>query len=132
VGRRRPHAQARPALPPRLVPPFRALIERSPSAAALSGACPGVSLLFTPCVWGGCPWLLCPLLGGAALVLVWRVGRLLWADGAAAGWAVLFTAASPAFSLNAISYYSMNAHLAASLAFALLVLEGRLFLAGFI
>ncbi|MGZ6125104.1 MAG: hypothetical protein ACXWLR_09100, partial [Myxococcales bacterium] len=36
----------------------------------------------------------------------------------------------PAFSVNSISYYSMTAHLAASLCFATLVLEGRLFLAG--
>jgi uncharacterized membrane protein (UPF0136 family) len=43
---------------------------------------------------------------------------------------VLFAAASPAFSVNAISYYSMGAHLAASLCFAALVLENRLVLAG--
>ena len=131
-ARGRLHAQVPPELIPRLVPPFRWFIEASPSGAMVSTYWPGFALLLTPFVWVGCPWLLNPLLGGAALVLVWRVGRLLWPDGAAAGWAVLFTAASPAFSLNAISYYSMNAHLAASLAFALLVLEGRLFLAGVI
>ena len=35
-----------------------------------------------------------------------------------------------AFTVNAISYYSMGAHLAASLCFAVLILEERLFLAG--
>jgi hypothetical protein len=126
------HAQVPPELIPRLVPPFRWFIETSPSGAMVSAYWPGFALLLTPFVWLGCPSLLNPLLGGATLILVWRLARRLWPDGAAAGWAVLFTAASPAFSVNAISYYSMNAHLAASLAFALLVLEGRLFLAGII
>ena len=96
----------------------------------LSGYWPGFALLLTPFVWLGCPWLLNPLLGGATLLLVSRLARRLWPGTDAAGWAVLFTAASPAFFVNAISFYSMAAHLAASLCFATLVLEGRLLLAG--
>ncbi|HZR08940.1 MAG TPA: hypothetical protein VFA79_10190 [Myxococcales bacterium] len=123
-------AQVPPELVPRLVPPIRWFLESSPSGAMLSAYWPGFALLLTPFVWLGCPWLLNPLLGGAVLLLVWRLARRLWPQTDAPGWAVLFTAASPAFSVNAISYYSMNAHLAASLCFATLVLERRLFLAG--
>jgi hypothetical protein len=129
-ARGRLHAQVPPELVPRLVPAFRWFIEASPTGAMVSAYWPGFALLLTPFVWLGCPWLLNPLLGGATLVLVWRLARVLWPEGAAAGWAVLFTAASPAFSVNAISYYSMTAHLVASLGFALLILERRLFLAG--
>jgi len=124
------HAQVPPALIPRLIPPIRWFIEASPSGAMVSAYWPGFALLLAPFVWLGCPWVLNPILGGATLFLVWCIARRLWPDTAAPGWAVLFTAASPAFSVNAISYYSMNAHLAASAAFALLVLEDRLFAAG--
>ncbi|HWT84505.1 MAG TPA: hypothetical protein VN177_01940 [Myxococcales bacterium] len=122
--------QVPPELMPRLVPPFRWFIETAPSGAMLSAYWPGFALLLTPFVWIGCPWLLNPLLGGATLLLAWRLAGRLWPGTRAAGWAVLFTAASPAFSVNAISFYSMAAHLAASLCFAALVIEERLFLAG--
>src|SRR2546426_1678951 len=95
-------------LVPRLVPPIRWFIEAAPSGAMLSSYWPGFALLLTPFVLLGCPWLLNPLLGGATLLLVWRLARRIWPDTAAAGWAVLFTAASPAFTVNAISYYSMG------------------------
>ena len=52
---------------------------------------------------------------------------------AAPGWVVLLTAASPAFVVNAISLYSMPAHLLASACFAALLLDPtprRLILAG--
>ncbi len=122
--------QVPPELVPRLVPPFRWFIEAAPSGAMLSAYWPGFALLLTPFVWIGCPWLLNPLLGGATLLLAWRLAGRLWPGTSAAGWAVLFTAASPAFSVNAISFYSMAAHLAASLCFAALVIEEQLFLAG--
>jgi hypothetical protein len=123
-------AQVPPELLPRLVPPMRWFIESAPTGAMLSAYWPGYALLLTPFVWLGCPWLLNPLLGGATLLLVHRLARRLWPGTAASGWAVLFTAASPAFSVNSISFYSMAAHLAASLLFAVLVLEERLVLAG--
>lgn len=122
--------QVPPELLPRLVPPMRWFIESAPSGAMVSAYWPGFALLLTPFVWLGCPWLLNPLLGGATLLLGHRLARRLWPDTRAAGWAVLFIAASPAFSVNAISFYSMAAHLAASLLFAVLVLEERLVLAG--
>ena len=52
---------------------------------------------------------------------------------AAAGWAVLFTAASGAFAAYAISYYSMQAHLTANQLFVWLLLKptsSRAFAAG--
>src|SRR2546425_1250299 len=122
--------QVPPELLPRLVPPIRWFIEAAPSGAMLSSYWPGFALLLTPFVLLGCPWLLNPLIGGATLFLTWRLARRLWPETSAPGWAVLLTAASPAFTVNAISFYSMGAHLAASLCFAVLVLERRLFLAG--
>jgi hypothetical protein len=123
-------AQVPPELLPRLVPPMRWFIESAPSGAMLSAYWPGFALLLTPFVWLGCPWLLNPLLGGATLLLAHRLARRLWPGTSAPGWAVLFTTASPVFSVTSISFYSMAAHLTASLLFAVLVLEERLFLAG--
>ena len=123
-------AQVPPELVPRLIPPYKWFIEASSSGAMLSAYWPGFALLLTPFVWLGCPWLLNPLIGGATLFLVFRLARRLSPASCAPGWAVLLTAASPAFFVNAISFYSMPAHLAASLCFATLVLERRLLLAG--
>jgi hypothetical protein len=131
-ARGRLDAQVPKLMLPRLLPPIRWFIEFGPEGAMLSGYSPGFALLLTPFVWLGCPWLLNPLLGGATLALAWHLARRLWPGTAAPGWALLFTAASPAFSVNAISYYTMGAHLAASLAFAALALEGRFFLAGLV
>jgi hypothetical protein len=126
-------AQVPPELVPRIIPPFRWFIEASPDGRLVSAYWPGFALLLTPFVWLGVPWLLNPLIGGATLFAVWRIARTLWPDGAAAGWALLLAAASPALVVNAISFYSMPAHLLASLAFAGLLLRPeprRLLLAG--
>jgi hypothetical protein len=123
-------AKVPPLLVPWLVPPIRWFLEAAPSGEIVSSYWPGFALLLTPFVWLGVPWLLNPLIGALTLALLWRLGRRLWPGTDAPGWAVLFAAASPAFSVNAISYYSMGAHLAASLCFAALVLENRLVLAG--
>jgi len=131
-ARGRLDAQVPQVMLPRLLPPIRWFIEFGPGGAMLSGYSPGFALLLAPFAWLGCPWLLNPLLGGATLALTWRLSRQLWPGTSAPGWALLFTAASPAFSVNAISYYTMGAHLAASLAFAILLLEGRFFLAGLV
>jgi hypothetical protein len=63
----------------------------------------------------GVPWLLNPLIGGGTLACIWHLARRLLSTDEAAGWAVILSAASPAFFINAISYYSMSAHLLASL-----------------
>ena len=126
-------AHVPPELVQRLIPPIRWFIEASPDGRLVSSYWPGFALLLAPFAWLGAPWLLNPLIGGATLLVIWRIARGLWPDTAAAGWAVLLTAASPAFVVNAISLYSMPAHLLASLCFAALLLDPtprRLFLAG--
>lgn len=84
---------------------------------------PGLALLMTPFSLVGAPWLLNPLIGGATVLVLHRLGRELFADDAAAGLAVLLALASPAVTINAISFYSMAAHLLANALFLLLVLR---------
>src|SRR5439155_183350 len=110
-------AEVPPELVGHLVPPVRWFIEASPDGRMLSAYWPGFALLLTPFAWAGAPWLLNPLIGGATLWMFWWIARRLWPDTAAGGWALLLTAASPAFVVNAISLYSMPAHLLASLCF---------------
>lgn len=120
-----------PELLPRLLPQADAwFIESRPDGQLISTYWPGFALLLTPFTWIHAPWLLNPLVGAATLLALARLSRLLWPGTHAAGWAVLFAAASPALTVNAISFYSMPAHLLASLVFAILVLEERLFAAG--
>jgi len=126
-------AKVPPDMVDRLVPPFRWFIEASPDGHLVSAYWPGFALLLTPFVWLGAPWLLNPLLGGASLYLMWWIARRTCAAEDAPGWAVLLAASSPALTVTATSYYSMGAHLCASLAFAALLLEPtprRLALAG--
>ena len=84
---------------------------------------PGMALLLTPFTALGVPWLLNPLLGGATVLVMHRLGRTLLGSERAAGLAALFTIASPAVTLNAVSFYSMPAHLLANALFALLLLR---------
>ena len=94
---------------------------------------PGFALLLTPFSALGIPWLLNPVLGGAVVLLVYSVTRRLSASSEAAGLAVLLTLASQAFTINAISFYSMNAHLLLNLVFARLLMDltaSRAFAAG--
>src|SRR5947208_444071 len=116
-------AEVPPELVGHLVPPVRWFIEASPDGRMLSAYWPGFALLLTPFAWAGAPWLLNPLIGGATLWMSWWIARRLWPDTAAGGWALLLTAASPAFVVNAISLYSMPAHLLASLCFTALLLD---------
>ena len=123
-----------PEVLPRLVP-IRSgdFLEASLDGRVISSYWPGFALLLAPFAALGVPWLLNPLLGGATLWIVWRLARRLLPSPSAAGWAVLLTAASPAFAANAISFYSMSAHLLFNLLFVSLILEPeprRLFAAG--
>jgi hypothetical protein len=123
-----------PEVLPRLVP-VRAgdFLEASTAGQIVSAYWPGFALLLAPFAALGVPWLLNPLLGGATLCIVWRLARRLVPSPSAAGWAVLLTAASPAFAVNAISFYSMAAHLLFNLLFVSLILTPeprRLFAAG--
>ena len=123
-----------PAVLPRLVP-IRSghFLEASADGRVISSYWPGFALLLAPFAALGVPWLLNPLLGGATLFIVWRLAGKLLPSRAAPGWALLLTAASPAFAVEAISYYSMAAHLLFNLLFVSLLLEPtprRLFAAG--
>jgi hypothetical protein len=96
---------------------------------------PGFALILAPFTWLGVPWLANPLLGGLAIVLVHRLALQLTESSEAAGLAALLTLASPAVTVNAISLYSMPAHLVCNSAFVLLLLRpssARAFLAGLV
>ncbi len=94
---------------------------------------PGFSLLSAPFVRLRVVWLLNPLLAAGSLLLLWKIARDVFDSSAGAGLAVLFAVASPAFSINAISLFAMNAHLFFNLAFVALLLRptpARLLAAG--
>ncbi len=86
---------------------------------------PGFAALLTPFAWAGVPWLLNPAVTAATVLLVHALGLRILGSREAAGWAVLFTLASPAFTINGIALYSMPAHLVLNLAFMWLLLDGR-------
>lgn len=119
-----------------LVPHSRyvGFIRMSPeTGATASGYWPGMSLLLTPFTALGIPWLLNPLIGGATILVMHRLALALFDDMESAGYVVLLTIASPAVTINALSFYSMPAHLLANAIFMLLLLRpapGRAFLAG--
>lgn len=101
----------------------------------ISGYWPGFALLLAPFMKAGVPWLLNPLLAGANVLLLWHLARRIFPDQRAAGWVLLFTLTSPAFTVNAFSYYSMNARLFFNLLYAVLLLQPtipRLFLGGMV
>jgi hypothetical protein len=84
---------------------------------------PGFALLLTPFTRFGLAWLANPLLGALAVLLVHRLAIRLTGNVDAAGLAALLTIASPAVTINAVSFYSMTAHLVFSVAFVLLLLR---------
>jgi hypothetical protein len=105
------------------------------TGAVLSGYLPGFALLLAPFMWLGIPWACNPTLVAASFLLIGRITRDLSGSPAAAGWALLFALASPAFVAYGISYYSMPAHLLFNLCFAWLLLAPtrmRLFAAGMV
>ncbi len=97
---------------------------------------PGFALLLTPFTALGAPWLLNPILGGASVLVMHRLALALFGSAERAGLVVLLTLASPAVTVNAVSYYSMPAHFVANGLFALLLLPpasmGRTFAAGIV
>lgn len=109
------------------------LMINSQTGAVFSAYWPGFSLLLTPFVWLGIPWACNPTLVALSLLMIARIARELIPSPMAAGWAMLFALASPAFVANGITYYSMAAHLLLNLYFAWLLFSRssrRLFLAG--
>ena len=93
------------------------------SGEIVSSYWPGFAILLTPFTWVSAPWAANAILGGITVLLVHRLTFRLMGSHEAAGFAVLLTLASPVVTINAISYYSMPAHLVANMAFALLLLN---------
>jgi hypothetical protein len=93
------------------------------TGAVAAGYWPGFSLLLAPFSALGVPWLLNPLIGGATVLVMHRLALELFDNLESAGYVVLLTLASPAITINALSYYSMPAHLLLNAVFMLLVLR---------
>ena len=100
------------------------------TGAVVSVYWPGFALLLAPFALLDIAWACNPLLAAGALVLIGRLAARLTGAPPAAGWAMLLTLASPAFTSMALGYFSMSAHLFFNLLFVWLVLERRLVLAG--
>ncbi len=130
------HGTFPPDLLDYLIPPDfqnNFLMVNRATGAVMSAYWPGYSLLLAPFVWLDIPWACNPTLVAMSFLLIGRVARDLADSPYAAGWAMLFALASPAFVANGIAYYSMPAHLLFNLAFAWLLLVPtplRMFLAG--
>lgn len=92
---------------------------------AIEAYWPGFALLLAPFQLVDLPWACNAVLAGASLLLVHRVTEEITGDRRAAGWALLFALASSAFWANAISYYSMQAHLTANLLYVWLLLRPK-------
>jgi hypothetical protein len=96
---------------------------------------PGFALLLAPFEFLHAQWLCNACLAGLALFLVHWITQEITQEKRAAGWALLFALASSAFAANAISFYSLQAHLTANLLFASLLLRPnrcRAFCAGMV
>lgn len=93
------------------------------SGRAIEAYWPGFSLLLAPFEYIGIPGLCNATLSGIAILLIHRITLEITHERRAAGWAVAFTVCSGAFIANAISLYSMQAHLTANLLFAWLLLK---------
>jgi hypothetical protein len=130
------HGQFPPELLDNLIPrgfQNHFLMVNRHTGVVFSAYWPGFSLLLTPFVWLDIPWACNPTLVAASLLMIARIARELIPSPTAAGWAMLFALASPAFVANGITYYSMAAHLLLNLCFAWLLLSRspwHLFLAG--
>ena len=85
---------------------------------------PGFALAMAPFEAVGAGFLLNPLLAGGAIVLIRQVALCIGSGSReVAGTAMLLLLCAPAFAINAATYYSMNAHLFANLAFLALLLR---------
>ena len=121
-------AQWPPELTPLLVAPenidwFLAVSKSTGQACSLYW--PGHAILMTPFMVLGIPWALNPVLSGCAILLVAAVAQRAFGE-RAAGWAVLFTLASPVFTAYGISFYAMTSHLTINLLYAWLLLTPTL------
>jgi hypothetical protein len=99
------------------------LVASPETGRAIEHYWPGFALLLAPFEVLGVPWLCNASLAGLAIFLVYWITREITGDRRSAGWAMLFTVASGAFVADALSYYSMQAHLTANLAVVALLLK---------
>jgi hypothetical protein len=83
---------------------------------------PGFSLLLTPFEFFGIPWACNSCLAGLSLYLIYRITYTITGSQRSAGLAMFFCIGSSAFIANAISYYSMQAHMTASLVYVWLLM----------
>lgn len=106
------------------------------SGRVASAYWPGFALIMAPFSLIGAEWLCNPVLGALSLVAIARTCSLVFPeDEAVAGWAMLFTLASPAFVAMSISYFAMTGLLLTNLVFVwgfLRPTPRRLFLSGII
>ena len=127
-----------PDLLDRLIPPGFQNIFLSTSRATGGVSAtfwPGFPMLLAPFVWLGVPWAANPAIGALSVLAIHRLAAEMTGSREAAGWAVLFTLASPAFVVNCVSFYSMPAHLLLNVLYALLLLKptvARAFAAGLV
>lgn len=96
---------------------------------------PAFALLLAPFVWLDVSWAANPALGALVVPALHRLTKHVTGSSEAAGWAVAFTVASPAFIVASISYYSLQAHLLFNVLYALLLVRAsvpRALLAGLV
>lgn len=101
----------------------------------VSGYWPGFALLLAPFAFVGVPWLCNPVLVALSVIALHRLVVRLEFSTQQQGWVILLAVASPAFTLNGMSFYSMPAHLLLNVLFALCLVKPdprRLFLAGLV
>jgi hypothetical protein len=99
------------------------LVASPETGRAIEHYWPGFALLLAPFEILGVPWLCNASLAGLAIFLIYWITQEITGDRRSAGWAMLFTLASGAFVAEALSYYSMQAHLTANLLFVALLLR---------
>jgi hypothetical protein len=99
------------------------LIASRETGRAIEVYWPGFAMLLAPFELLQAPWLCNACLGALALLLMHSITKQITEDKRAAGWALLFALGSGAFVANAISLYSLQAHLTANLLFVALLLR---------
>ena len=99
------------------------LIASRETGRAIEVYWPGFAMLLAPFELLQAPWLCNACLGALALLLIHSITKQITEDKRAAGWALLFALGSGAFVANAISLYSLQAHLTANLLFVALLLR---------
>lgn len=111
------------------------LVVSHETGEVISAYLPGFALLLTPFTFLGIPWACNPAIGAISLLALHKVAQETLSSKDAGGWAILFALASPAYTITAMSYYSMPAHLLFNLVYTLLLLRptpGKAFVAGLV